>query len=244
MSETETEPIETSDATEDAEPAEPAEPEGEGDAPEAQAAPEPEPEPEPGGLTPEQIEERGKKADKSFDTYARRVTDIYEEDGTQLLPCPLCASTPHGFVWIGNAGRYPEDVKAAVLQYLGFSTSIDYKRSGSHSACPACDGLGKVQTGSRVPNWETVACGHCEGRGFVSPQGYADNGASAITALPAIGTPDASTRPATDSDPTGEPRFLPDGRENPNYMKWPQGKVLVPPWGVTAGLTAQDAVAQ
>ena len=35
-----------------------------------------------------------------------------------------------------------------------------------------------------------------------------------------------------------EPRILPDGRQNPNFGKWPQYKIQVAPYGVTAGLNA------
>jgi hypothetical protein len=44
-----------------------------------------------------------------------------------------------------------------------------------------------------------------------------------------------------DVDEWQEPRILPDGRENPNYGMMPHRKMLVEPWGVTAGLRAEPA---
>jgi hypothetical protein len=228
-------------------PATPAEPDEPAPAPEPPAEPdEPAPEPpaeQPQGVSPEQWEARFKKAEKARDTYMNAVSRIFEEDVTQLDVCPLCVSNVLGFVLHDQAGQVPADVTNATMRFLGIVREVEYPQSPDHRTCSTCEGLGKVTTGSRVPNRESETCPTCEGYGYIGPKGVAQNGGAA----PRVNVEQAGAALADFEeravDDFGEPRILPDGRPNPNFGKWPQYKVLIEPWGVTAGLTAQDAPA-
>lgn len=207
---------------------------------EEQAAPEPEPLPE-GVLTPEQYEQRAQKIERRAATYAKAVSEIMEEQALDLLPCPCCSATMHPmFVNKHDAGRYPDDVKGAVLTFLGFAQEQEYEADQEVRRCPKCDGKGRTATGSTVQGNETRQCTHCLGFGYFPPPNASDGSAppSADFHYPAGEAPQPLA--GDDADIAGDPKILPDGRPNPNFGLWPQYKVPVEPWGITAGLTAQD----
>jgi len=206
----------------------------------------PEPEPTPADPQPESPDDRKRQrdAERTVKTYATKILGHFADQAEHLTDCPLCGGTQWpGFVHIGDAGRMPADVKNAVMAFLGYAAERDYPSVPDFFTCDACDGEGKVATGSKVPGKTTRDCPRCLGQGYRQSATSAENGTAHI--LPAV--IDAALVPSgagvPDTDPSGEPRLLPDGRENPNYGKWPQYKVPVEPWGHTAGLTVQDAAA-
>ena len=198
---------------------------------------------EPQGLTPEQLEKRSKSAETRFATYARGIRGLYEDEEENLVECPLCPPQHKGFVDVRFAGHIPEEVADAVKFYLGVARQVEYPQDPGANTCPMCDGYGKVTTGSRVPGHETRTCTNCTGYGYMPPPGRvqkpSENGHGDLVAVELT----EPTLPDEDRDPWGEPRILPDGRENPNYGKQPQYKIMVEPWGVTAGLSAQSVAA-
>lgn len=216
--------------------------EGEGgDAEPSEPATEPQEQPQAHSLSPEQLEKRALEAERSFGRHAKRIGDLYEEEGARLLPCPLCPDQHKGFVHADFAGRVPQEIADAVKFYLGIQREQDYPRSQVHQACKQCEGTGKVATGSRVSGHEAITCPDCKGYGYMPPPAPTQklNGAP-IQEVSAEAITEA-LQSAEDVDEWGEPRILPDGRENPNFGKMPNRKVLVHPWGVTAHLTALDA---
>lgn len=221
------------EAEEDGEPGEP------------EPAPELEPETAPSGEPESPTDKkRMQAAQRAVQTYAKKIGEIFEEQSQELLPCPLCGDTVWpGFVHLADAGQMPDDVKNATMAFLGYARERDYPQAPNVSACRACAALGKVATGSLVAGKETIVCPACNGYGYTPPPGSPSNGTehdhTGVTAPTMI--PTGAGIP--DTDPSGEPRLLPDGRENPNYGKWPQYKIPVEPWGTTAGLTVQDAAA-
>jgi hypothetical protein len=229
------------DETEAEEAEEAGQPEPEPDDDDA-AEPEPEPEPVAQGITPEQHEARLKKLDTSFATYSRRVQDVLGEDADDLTPCPLCLDVPRGFVYTWQAGRVPEEQADVVKLFLGLARPVDYPETSRFRACRECQGLGKVATGSKVPQHETITCPGCNGYGYEgeTPRAQAapTNGSEGMTG------PTVYTEPTSppDVDMWKQPRLLPDGRENPNWGRTPDLWQPVEPWGDTRGLTAQDAV--
>jgi hypothetical protein len=210
-----------------------AEPEGE-----PEPADEPELEP-PAGVGPSQkeIEAMFVKAEKAVTSYVRRISDIFGDQALDLAMCPLCPPQHKGFVNVHDAGKVPDDIGRETLRFLGQAIAAEFKQDAAHDTCGHCDGLGKVKTGSRVVRWETIGCEYCKGCGFYPPPSAPGNGPATIAASALSDFEPQVSAQFEERDPTGEPRFLPDGRENPNYMKWPQGKILVEPWGVTAGLS-------
>lgn len=215
-----------------------AEGEAEADAP-ADEAPEPAPAAEP--ATDMQAEATFRDLEKAAKQHRTRVANILSEESYGLVECPLCIASPvPGMVNVNDAGNLHPDHKALVMHFLGVAREIAYAPDPDVTECPGCHGEGKTQTGSKVPQFATHECPQCRGFGYYPP--------------PTLGVkPDANgatheLRPSdfepplehADVDNWGEPRILPDGRENPNYGRQPQFKIPVPPWGVTANLTAQD----
>lgn len=218
------------------------EPSEDDDDPDARSEAAPVESPPPSAVTPEQMEKRFAQAEKAVTTYVRRITDIYQEQALDLIECPLCPGIHKGFVNKYDAGQVPREVGDAVLLFLGLARERQYEQSARYRTCPACAGEGKVYTGSHVPTKETIRCDDCDGGGFIPPMrgASARNGSEDVAHFEVHG--DELTSEPAERDAWGEPRILPDGRENPNYGKMPQFKVNVEPWGVTANLKAQDAV--
>ena len=187
--------------------------------------------------------ERRRKVERSFDTYSRMVGTQYEEGATELIRCPLCPDNFPGFVHPNDFGKYPEEVKGVVMQVLGFAREQEYEPDPEARQCPTCKGKGFTKLPTHVPGQEKRTCPGCGGRGYVglvAQNGRSDRSGEAA-ALPAIDlSQPLSSGPV---DMWGEPEILPNGAPNPNYGKLPDHKVLVQPWGVTAGLTAQDVSA-
>ncbi len=122
--------------------------------------------PEASGPTPEQWDERFKKADKAFKTYTNAVGRIFEEEANDYLPCPLCSDTPAGFVHPMNVGKFPDEVVGAVMTVLGATSASEVPPDPYSNLCATCAGWGLVATGSRVPNQETRTCLDCKGLGY------------------------------------------------------------------------------
>jgi hypothetical protein len=226
------------------------EPEPDTTEPDAEPAPaetpepdeQPAPQPVPPSQTPEALEKRTRSAEQRWNRYAQGIEGLYEGSEVRLIGCPLCPEQHKGFVDLNFAGRIPEEIEANVKAYLGLAREIEYRPSRKYHTCEECGGEGKVSTGSHVPTAKAITCEECEGRGYNPKPGYQQpNGLTGPTAF----TPaelEAATQAHEDRDEWGEPRILPDGRENPNFGRMPNRKVLVEPWGVTANLTALDSV--
>ena len=215
-------------------------PEGEED---EQPAPEPEPEPEE-PPTDQVMEDNYRKIQSAAKSYSTSVGRIMGDHAIDLLICPLCgpSATP-AFVNKHDAGRVPDEVKSVVLAFLGFSQEQDYEHDPTTETCRVCSGKGLTATGSKVINNETRTCANCAGYGYYPPPGAGTPSNGSVDVLHAPVGQTLAALDAPEVDISGEPRILPDGRPNPNYGLWPQYKVQVPPWGVTAGLTAQDVAA-
>ena len=89
---------------------------------------EPEPEQEAQGPTQEEWEARFDKAAARFKTYTAQISKIWEEDALHLMPFPLDAGAPTGFIDVRNKGHVEDETKAAVLAFLGFDgeTTIEH----------------------------------------------------------------------------------------------------------------------
>lgn len=198
--------------------------------------------PVPVGLTPELLEKRSRSAEKRFETYERGIRGLYDEEAANFLPCPLCPSDHKGLVDVRFAGRIPDEIEADVKAYLGLARPVELRQSTRTRECPSCGGEGDVLSGSKKATQKIKPCEDCKGYGFVPPPGEAQgNGMTGPTQF-SPETLERVLQEPDDRDEWGEPRILPDGRENPNFGRMPNRKVLVDPWGVTAGLSAFDAV--
>jgi hypothetical protein len=211
--------------------------EPQGDTPEGDVPP-----PEPAQPASDMIaEDTFRKLEAAAKAHRTKVANILGDESYGLIECPLCiASIVPGMVNLADAGNLHPEHEAIVKHYLGISREMEYAQDDQVSECPVCHGEGKTKTGSKVPQFATHDCSECRGFGYVPPPTIGarpdENGAT-HELTPADFAPPTEH---ADVDNWGEPRILPDGRENPNYGRQPQFKIPVPPWGVTAHLTAQD----
>ena len=190
------------------------------------------------GVTPEQLEAAAKKVATSFKTYSNTVHRNYDGLPVSLVECPLCPDQHKGFVDAYAAGYVPQEIQDAVRMYFGIAREQDYAASPHLHRCESCEGKGKVSTGSTVPEYATIGCDDCGGRGYVGLRPSVEGNSHVETGPTVYGHDMPATQAFDDVDEWDEPRILPDGRENPNFGKMPNRKILVEPWGVTAGLNA------
>ena len=233
---------------EEVEPLEEPEPESEPDEDEAleEEAPAAEPSPEDAGpqAEPPQDEDRVKLAKSlstRYDSYKKSMIDRLGDEAPEWMVCPLCTSSmAPGFVNVNDFGRVPDDIRANVDTYFGLKRETEYESAPGVTVCTDCGGLGKVSTGSRVAEHMTITCPTCKGYGYTPPPGAHLTG-NGVAHTPeehvaaALGDLDQPER-----DMWNEPRILPDGTLNDNYMKMPQGKTVHPVYGVTANLSAEE----
>jgi hypothetical protein len=242
MSEIEVDP-ETGEVIEEPEPEETPEPEPDDDEellPDDGMPPEPEPEPEPENTGPSL--EAIIKLGKSFETYAKKVGDVYEEEAQYLYPCVLCPDNHKGFIDLRSAGAVPGEIAAEVHSFLTGSNVGDFEQDPGTKTCPVCKGKTEVRTGAISGRYITRTCPNCKGYGFMPPPG------SEGGTLPHIGNgalaPDEAQAFVSheDVDEWGEPRLLPDGTVNSNFGMMPNRKTTHPVYGVTSSLTQRQEV--
>ena len=109
-----------------------------------------------------------------------------------------------------------------ILAFFGMPVEAEYEADPNRPACDKCKGKGKIATGSLVPEYRTMLCDSCGGKGFVQPYAKVENGSGDQEAVP-VPTEDVSADfEQADKDEWGHPRLLDDGMLNPNYGKMPQ----------------------
>lgn len=155
LNETEPEPVEPE--TED-EPAEDTEPDEGGDAGEPQSAT---------VRTDREMEQVFKSLERLRKDTAKRVGNIFGDDATQLMECPLCAAVAPGYLWPQDIAPLAEEQVAALRMMLNMPVATDYVQSEAFQACPKCEGLGRVRTGSKVHNHDIAECPTCFAKGYV-----------------------------------------------------------------------------
>lgn len=196
----------------------------------------------PSGPSEIEMEKGFKTVERASTSYAQKIGQAFPDGALNLAPCPLCSGYVPAFVNMDFAGNVPNEVMALTKEYLGFAREAELEKDPQIEECRVCKGYGKTRTGSKVAPNDTRTCGNCHGFGYYPPP--ETRGGVVLTLEPGHAPAGEYVPPlATDDvDPSGEPKILPDGRDNPNFGKWPQFKIQVAPWGTTAGLTAQDLV--
>lgn len=110
------------------------------------------------------VEKASKSLEKEAIRHGNRVEEIIGPDFTNLVACELCWNLAPGFRWDTAP---TEDVSARVRIAIGLPDVSNYAPSSTEHTCDDCRGLGKVRTGSSVPNQETAKCDACAGKGYV-----------------------------------------------------------------------------
>lgn len=190
--------------------------------------PEPEPDPQPVGMSEKEMEKRFKSLETRATTWRKYVTDFSLETDQPLVPCPLCLPASPGFIFHPQAIPLNEDQENAMRVLLGEPIMPDYRPIPSARTCPACNGEGRVLTGSKVTNKKTIECPECKGSGWV---GEAKNLTPAQAARPELVQVSEEGVPPEDlpkTDPWGTPEWDPD------YYKMPPGRT--PGWDNGTGV--------
>ena len=150
------------------EPVEPPEP---GDDPEPTPEPEDEPaDPEAGNgdrtgvPTEKEVQSVMDRLGRETERHAKRISEIMGEDALQLARCPMCDPGLDGFYF---PRQFDDETKEMIRRAIGDAPEASYLTSPDAQQCPACDGLGKQLTGSKVPEHITKPCGSCRGAGWL-----------------------------------------------------------------------------
>lgn len=143
----------------DAAEVEPAEPDGEEQTTD---------EPEPAERTDKEMEAVFRQLDRLRKDTAKRVGNIFGDDATQLMDCPLCATVAPGYLWPPDVAPLADEQVTALRLLLNMPVATDYPQTDDFQACPRCNGLGKVRTGSKVQNYEVTECIRCASKGYVA----------------------------------------------------------------------------
>jgi hypothetical protein len=158
------------------------------------------------------LEARLGKLSKRGQGYSKAALEILGDDLGGLIPCELCG--PH---WPGLRPPIPPDAEtAAKLRVLiGMPSNENFRQDPLSEECLNCGGLGKVLTGSKVSQYETMTCPTCHGRGFRTSRSSTD----APELAPPIEGAEPEPLTVDDEPPSHDPWGRPRG--DPDYYRMP-----------------------
>ena len=197
---------------EESEPAEPETPDGE---------PPPQP-PQPAGMSQQDIEKNLEKLKNEAVRHKNRVEEIMDEAVADLVPCELCLPHIPGFHYPAEWDMDIPPLQQRLMAVLRTPNEPDFQVDPELPACDLCNGEGKVLTGSKVPGHDLVTCRKCNGSGIEPTTAVTSNGELEPAPALAVVAAGGDDVPLENQDGFGTPRYLSDGRENPNWMRNPQ----------------------
>lgn len=175
-----------------------------------------------------QLEKRFKSRDGRADTYTKAMTELAVEVDAPIVRCPLCLPEWPGFIYHPEQVPLNQDQLNVCNILAGNPLMPDFQPIASAQTCPACNGLGRVLTGSQVTNKTTIECPECHGDGW---GGEAKNKTPQVAAAPQYVQPNDDGLPPDELpklDPWGTPEW--DG----DYMRMPQART--PGWDNGTGV--------
>jgi hypothetical protein len=122
--------------------------------------------PAPAAVAAVDFEKMFSTLEREAERHAKRVADVMGAELEQVKPCPLCHPAIPGFVAPVPPGSVDPMMRSLVLAALGDDPEPDYLTATDVERCGTCDGLGRLVTGSRVPDQRTKLCATCNGSGF------------------------------------------------------------------------------
>lgn len=171
-------------------------------------------------LSEKDIADRMAKLEKEAERHAKRVAEIMEEAGNDLIPCPVCMDGIAGWVYSPEAQQLSEEAILRLRQLIGLSGLEGLVPATFAQRCPDCDGQGEVRTGSRVAGYETTTCERCAKKGWVR-----------VGATPQLGDV-----PATEDGPVTGPTVYAVENEDPEIRHLRErGFTVIPPMQVQTG---------
>lgn len=158
------------------EPAAPVEPSEDEEAADEEAQPEGEPaegeqpteeeaQAEADAVSEKEIEKRFKALEKLRTDHAGRVSKLLQDDAVFVEACPMCADLAPGWLWKSEAAPLAPETEANVRLRLGMNVRGQFKAHPHAKLCETCDGLGSVETPSKVPGYDVVDCPDCAATG-------------------------------------------------------------------------------
>lgn len=163
---------------------------------------------------------RDQKIDAENVRHAKRVAEIMEEAGNDLIPCPVCMDGIAGWVYLPEAQQLSEEAILRLRQLIGLSGLEGLVPATFAQRCPDCDGQGEVRTGSRVAGYETTTCERCAKKGWIR-----------VGATPQLGDV-----PATEDGPVTGPTVYAVEAEDPEIRHLRErGFTVIPPMQVQTG---------
>lgn len=186
----------------------------EGDGEETEGEPEPELDAET-AQSERAMDEEFKKLDKAVGRYRPYVEAFIAATEQPLVPCGCCLDASPGYLLHPSAVPLNDSQEMFLRSLLGIAAPKDLQQDDEAQQCPGCNGEGRVETGSKVEQWKTLKCRHCEGRGAI--------GKRFIGMVSAPGSTEAPTPPADDVPAEEAPRVDPWGRtsDDPNFGVMP-----------------------
>lgn len=131
----------------------------------------------PQGLSEQEIEKRQDKLARENERHAKRVGEIMEEDGNDLIPCPICMDGIAGWIYPPDAAPLSEEAVHRTRQVIGLPDYSNMRQVAWAQQCEDCGGNGEVLTGSHKYGEETTTCLNCKGHGWLNKRGsYLGNG--------------------------------------------------------------------
>jgi len=174
-------------------------------------------EPESRSLSEAEIEKRYKALESEQKRHTNAVSKIMGDEAVELIVCPLCEPEMQGFLRMESLDHPRDEIHEAMIGVLKKPAQVEYQLAPHAVTCISCDGLGQVLSGSRVPGKERIVCPTCSGNGYNQSGASTSNGHTIAPTSEYVpsGLP---FEPLEDErDEFGSPRYLDDGRENPNY---------------------------
>lgn len=126
----------------------------------------------PAPKSEKEIEKALSRLDSERFRHAKRVGEIIGDDAVLLSPCPMCGDSLAG--WLFPHEPQVEQI-SGIHARLGVEPEPEYAKAEDARACDKCHALGKVLTGSAVPEHRTKLCAGCQGAGWVLVAGPAPN---------------------------------------------------------------------
>jgi hypothetical protein len=106
------------------------------------------------------------KLDREAERHRTRLAEILQEDILTLVPCELCRADLAG--WVETQVPLPDEVKQRVRIQIGDREPENWQKDTHSERCSVCDGMGEVETGSRVNGQQVMPCVECGGKGWVA----------------------------------------------------------------------------
>lgn len=169
-----------------------------------------------------------KARDTRVDTFTKYMEQWAIEQEQPLVRCPVCIPETPGYIFHPAHVALTQDQLNACNILAGNPLMPDFQPIPTARTCPACNGEGRVLTGSKVTNKTTIECPECSGSGWV---GEAKNVTPKVAAAPQYVQPNEDGLPPEELpklDPWGTPEW--DG----DYMRMPQART--PGWDNGTGV--------